>query len=106
MAPRASGAGPVSRTALLETRDLGEAEAIALAEAHPDARLLIDERRGRRVARSLNLRVTGTAGVLLAAKGAGLVPQVRPLLDALVDDHGLHLSAALRAAILREAGED
>lgn len=44
--------------------------------------------------------------MLLAAKGAGLVPQVRPLLDALVDDHGLHLSAALRAAILREAGED
>lgn len=82
-----------------------EAEAIALAEALPNARLLIDERRGRRIARSLNLRVTGTAGVLLVAKGAGLISHVRPLLDALIDDHGLHLSAALRSATLREAGE-
>lgn len=43
--------------------------------------------------------------MLLAAKGEGLIPNVRPLLDALIDDHGLHLSAALRSATLREAGE-
>ncbi|MDT0630238.1 DUF3368 domain-containing protein [Rubrivirga sp. S365] len=96
---------PSRVTALLETLDRGEAEAIALAESLPNARLLIDERKGRRVATSLNLRVTGTAGVLLAAKGANLVPHVRPLFDALVDDRGLHLSTALRLATLREAGE-
>ena len=90
---------------LLEALDLGEAEAVALAESYPDAQLLIDEQKGRRMARSLNLRVTRTAGILLTAKSAGLVSHVQPLLDALADEHGLHLSAALRSATLREAGE-
>ena len=100
-----SVSNPARVAELLETLDRGEAEAIALAETVPDARVLIDERKGRRVARSLNLRVTGTAGVLLAAKKAGLILHVRPLLDALIDDHGLHLSDALRLATLHEAGE-
>ena len=97
---------PSRVAALREVLDLGEAEAIALAESYPDAQPLIDERKGRRMARSLNLRVIGTAGVLLTAKSAGLVSHVRPLLDALINDHGLHLSVALRSAILREAGEE
>ena len=96
---------PSRVAALRETLDAGEAEAVALAEAPPKARLLIDERKGRRVARSLGLRVIGTVGVLLAAKSRGLIPQVRPLLDALIHDHGLHLSEALRGTVLREAGE-
>ena len=90
---------------LLSTLDAREAEAIALAETYPNARLLIDERKGRRVARSLGLRTTGTAGVLLTAKKEGLIPLVQPVLDAMIEEHGLHFSKALRAAALREAGE-
>ncbi len=68
-------------------------------------RVLIDERKGRHIAQSLNLRVTGTAGVLLLAKEAGLIRLVRPVLDALVGEHGLHIADALRSVILRDAGE-
>jgi predicted nucleic acid-binding protein len=44
--------------------DQGERAAIALATASLPCLLLIDERAGRSVARSLGLSVTGTLGVL------------------------------------------
>jgi predicted nucleic acid-binding protein len=54
--------------------DPGEASSITLAWEHRDSSLLIlDERRGRRVASALGLRITGTAGLLTDAAFAGLV---------------------------------
>jgi predicted nucleic acid-binding protein len=44
--------------------DLGERAAIALATANPPCVLLIDERAGAAMARSLGLSVTGTLGLL------------------------------------------
>ena len=85
--------------------DPGEAEAIALAETYPDARLLIDEKKGRRVARALGLRQTGTAGVLLVAKKAGLIGAVAPVLDAMISDHAFRLGERHRLDVLRQAGE-
>ena len=90
---------------LLTQVDRGEAEAIALAESYDDVQLLIDERKGRRVARELGLRVTGTAGVLLAAKAAGLIPAIQPLLDALIHEHEFRLGERHYERVLREAGE-
>ncbi|MGI9174636.1 MAG: DUF3368 domain-containing protein [Rhodothermales bacterium] len=90
---------------LLERVDRGEAEAIALAESYSDAQLLIDERKGRRVARQLGLRVTGTAGILLVAKTAGLILEVRPLLDTLIYEHKFRLGEHHYEAVLRQAGE-
>ena len=92
-------------SALLGRLDTGEAAAIALAESLGDVRLLIDEARGRSVAEALGFRVTGTAGVLLAAKAAGLIPAVKPLLDELRGEHAFHLSDALYRAVLDRAGE-
>ncbi|NJL28959.1 MAG: DUF3368 domain-containing protein [Thermoanaerobaculia bacterium] len=86
--------------------DPGEAEAIWLARHHTDLRfLLIDERRGRQLARQLGLPVVGTAGVLLVAKQQGLVQEVRSMLLNL-SEIGYHLSPRLCAEMLRLAGED
>lgn len=57
-------------------------------------RLLIDELRGRKVARALGVRVTGTVGLLIEAKQTGLLRAVRPHLDAL-RNHGFWMSEAL-----------
>ncbi len=91
--------------ALLEQVDRGEAEAIVLAASYSDVRLLIDDKEGRRVAQALGLRITGTAGILLAAKAAGLVPAVRPLLDVLREQHKFRLGERHYERVLREAGE-
>lgn len=54
--------------------DLGERQALELAQAHqPDVLLLIDEDRGRREAERRKIRTTGTLGVLDAAAVAGLL---------------------------------
>ncbi|MGL5018834.1 MAG: DUF3368 domain-containing protein, partial [Luteolibacter sp.] len=54
--------------------DAGEASAITLAWQHRNSSLLIlDEKRGRKVASTLGLRITGTAGLLTDAAAAGLI---------------------------------
>ena len=92
------GSEPVEdpvRVALLE-RDLdrGEAEAIALAlQKHADW-LLLDEREGRRVAKSLGLQVTGVLGILLRARLKGQVPSFREAMDQLRDLADFRIGAA------------
>ncbi len=46
--------------------DEGEAEVIALA-LHSSAQILIDEKRGRNVARKLGLEIRGTLGLFAEA---------------------------------------
>ena len=54
--------------------DDGEASAITLAWQHRENSLLIlDERRGRKVASALGLPITGTAGLLADAAAEGLI---------------------------------
>lgn len=50
----------------------GEAEAISLASERK-TRLLIDDRKGRRVSESMGLQVTGTLGFLLEARKSNLI---------------------------------
>ena len=91
---------------LLETLlDQGEAETIALALQSSAALVLMDERRGRKLARDIyKLAVIGTGRLLTEAKKAGLIPAVCPLVDQM-RAHGYWLSDKIVAEILRQAGE-
>ena len=71
---------------------------------HPQDRILLDDRPARGIARTLNLSVTGTAGVLLVAKGRALIQRVRPCLDALVTA-GFFIGHGLYDEVLHLAGE-
>lgn len=62
--------------------DPGESEAIALALQH-HATLLIDERKGRRLVRTLALDVIGTLGVLVVLRKRGAINRLTPYLDTL-----------------------
>jgi predicted nucleic acid-binding protein len=87
----------------LPALDAGELAAIALALTLR-CPVLMDERLGRRVATDQGLIVIGSAGLLLAAKGKGLIPAVRPILEAWAS-WGYFLSAELKAAVIARAGE-
>ncbi len=84
--------------------DEGEAAVIALALEIGITRVVIDERRGRAVARTMGLAVVGSVGVLLRAKREGLVTVVKPSLDEM-HAQGIWLSERLRRFALHEAGE-
>ena len=84
--------------------DEGEAAAIALAVAYDARALLLDDKLGRRVARSLNLPVVGTLGILVGAKDRGLISAVGPVIDEMVAQ-GRHISPDLREQALLSAGE-
>lgn len=75
--------------------DAGEANAIALALEIQADDLLIDERLGRREAIRLGLSIIGILGVLLIAKQRNLIPQVKPVMDALVNKAGFRISPQL-----------
>lgn len=61
--------------------DPGEASSIALALELENPILLIDERKGRRAALQLGLKITGTIAVLISGKNNGFLEQIKPELD-------------------------
>lgn len=100
---------PVGDAALVASLTLeldpGEAEAIALAHEVSAQLVLMDERRGRHVAKKLGLTPLGLLGVLVLAKRRGLIDELRPLLDELANKAGFWIGEELFAQILREASE-
>ncbi|MHC4887316.1 MAG: hypothetical protein ACYTGH_19745 [Planctomycetota bacterium] len=88
--------------------DPGETEAILLAMAAvangEEVILLIDERRGRRVATHHEICVVGSGRVLLAVKEHHLIPLVSEALTAMARS-GYRLSSHLQETILALAGE-
>ena len=90
---------------LFSDLDVGEASTLALACRHSGRCLvLIDEPFGRSHARLNGIAATGLAGVLLAAKRAGLIPAVQPYFERL-GMSGFRLSQEVVCAILEQAGE-
>ena len=85
--------------------DAGESQAIALALEIRANAVLLDERLGTNLARSLGLEVVGILGVLLRAKQSGHLSVIAPELERLKSEAGFWLSAAVQARILELAGE-
>jgi predicted nucleic acid-binding protein len=84
--------------------DRGEAEVLALAEEREARLVVIDERKARRYAQRLGIPLTGTLGLLVAAKEAGLIDSVA-VWTAQVQEVGLYLRPELVRRVLEIAGE-
>ena len=82
----------------------GEAEVLALGLERRDAVLVLDDAVARRTAHMLQLRHTGTLGLLLDAKRAGYIPSVTALVDRL-QELGFRVAPNTRSLILGLAGE-
>ena len=93
---------PIGPEIIRASLGAGESETLALA-LEVGASLVI-LRSARKLALVLGVPVVGTAGILLAAKRAGLIPDVRSLLDTLIAK-GFRVSTALRDRVLADAEE-
>lgn len=84
--------------------DLGESEAIVLANNINADLIIIDEKKARRIAKDIGLNVTGTLGILIKAKRQGLVEKLKPLLDELIKNE-IRISKKLYQDILKLVDE-
>lgn len=89
---------------LLNDLDLGEAEAILLSTEIDADVLIIDERLGYKMAKSQKINAIGTLSVLLMAKQQGLIENVKPLLDEMIQK-GSWYSHAVYNNFLKQIGE-
>lgn len=84
--------------------DSGEASAIALALEHDDCLLIIDELKGRKEAKHLNINYTGTLGILIIAKEKGLIKTVMEVIEE-IKETDFRISEALLKEAKRRCGE-
>ncbi|BAU66118.1 hypothetical protein STA3757_35200 [Stanieria sp. NIES-3757] len=91
--------------ALRTQMDEGEAEAIALALELEDVLLILDDKKARRVAQQMGMKVIGTVGMLLRAKRQGVIAEVKPLLLCLTEAD-FRISQGIIQEALRLSGEN
>jgi len=84
--------------------DAGETEAMLLYKQLAADKLLIDDKRGRKVAKINQISTIGSLGVLLAAKEKGLIVEIVPLLQQ-IRQSDIYLSPDLVNTVLELAGE-
>lgn len=95
---------PLDERVALAGLDPGETEVLGLALELGAVTAVVDERRARRIALALGLPLIGAVGLLARAKHAGILPEVRPIIDAL-QRSGFFVSDTLIEWVLREVGE-
>ncbi|RLG75603.1 MAG: DUF3368 domain-containing protein [Thermoprotei archaeon] len=83
--------------------DEGEAEAIALA-LEKNSLLIIDDLKGRKIARRLGMEIIGTLGLLKVMKLKGMIKRVRPFIEKL-REKGFCISDDLVNKLLSDVGE-
>jgi uncharacterized protein len=83
----------------------GEAASISLVKEIPADMLIIDERKGRMIARDFyKISITGTCGILLKAKKNLYIEKISPLLNTL-KRKGYFISEVLTEEVLKAANE-
>jgi len=84
--------------------DKGEASAIALSLEMDNVIIILDDLKGRKIAEKLNLRYSGTFGLILKAKQIGIIKSVKPIIDK-IRQTNFRFSDKLLDFIIEEAGE-
>jgi len=84
--------------------DKGESSAVALAIEKENSLLIIDEKKGRSVAKKMGIKIIGILGVAVKAKEIGLIEKVSPIIEKL-EKVDFRISATLKEKTLERVGE-
>lgn len=79
--------------------DKGEASSISLALENENSLLIIDEKKGRRIAQELGVKIIGTLGLILLAKKQNLIDSAAEFLEKL-ENANFHISQNLKDKLL------
>ena len=91
---------------LLDYVQIGEAEALTLALELQADTIIVDEAAARNLAEQFGLNFTGLLGILIKAKEHGLIPSVKPLMDALRTKARFFIHQSLYNQVLAIAKEE
>jgi predicted nucleic acid-binding protein len=80
--------------------DLGEASTIALALEIEDNVVILDDLKARKLAKKLNMKMTGTLGVIINAKKRNIISSTKEVLDKLKNT-GFRISKELENELLK-----
>jgi predicted nucleic acid-binding protein len=84
--------------------DKGEASAIILAIENKDCLVIIDDLKARKLASSLNIKMTGTLGVIVKAKQLKCISEVKPIIEKL-RNADFRINEKIISEILTKVGE-
>ena len=84
--------------------DKGESSGITLALENEPSLLIIDEKKGRGIAKKLGIKITGILGVMIRAKEIGVINRIKPLIEKL-EKVDFRMSERLKNQILERVGE-
>ena len=82
----------------------GESQVLSWAHQNPGFRAIIDDLAARRCASTLNIPAKGCVGVVVLAKQKGLIPEIKTVLEELVEV-GLRVSDRLIQEALDLSGK-
>jgi predicted nucleic acid-binding protein len=80
--------------------DIGEASAIALAIENPNSTLILDDRKGRKIAQKYNIEIIGTIGLLLKAEKSGAIKDAFPIIMQMINN-GFRISSAVLDKLIK-----
>ena len=80
--------------------DLGEASTIALAVESNDNIVILDDMKARKLAHSLNQKITGTVGVIIKARKKNVISSIEKILKKL-NEAGFRISENLEKEALK-----
>jgi predicted nucleic acid-binding protein len=81
--------------------DIGEASTIALSVEKTNTVMILDDLKARKLAKSLDLKFTGTIGLIVKAKNNGIIKDVSDVLNKL-KRAGFRISSAIEERVLKE----
>lgn len=87
-----------------EVLDLGEASALTLAFETQDCTVILDDLKARKTAVKLNIKVTGTIGVIVKAKTENKIPSAKAVFDKILETD-FRISDRILNEAIKLAGE-
>lgn len=83
---------------------IGEITSLALALELKNSTVIFDDDKAKKIAKSFNLDVTGSLGIILKAKEKNIIPSVRDVLTK-IKATNFYLPPSLEILVLKIAGE-